>query len=70
MPRLEVAIDLEPTAPEERDLCCFVCDLPNCEWKLTLPTKNNVIWRAIHGACKIALESRYRSHAPPFEKEP
>lgn len=58
MPRLELSLDLEPTALEERDLCCLICDLQNCEWKMTLHTKNNVIWRAIHTSCKIALEKK------------
>lgn len=58
MPSLTVSLDLELTSPDERELLCWVCDLPGPEWKLCLKTRRSVIWRGLHTECKVDLESK------------
>ena len=58
MPRLELSLELELVPTGERDMLCWICDLPGPEWKLALQTRRSVIWRGIHTDCKIDVESR------------
>ena len=59
MPRLDLAIDLEPTAPTEMSLSCWCCSRPGCEWKFMLPFEAP-LERGLHTKCKIAIEQKRR----------
>lgn len=72
MPRLDLALDLEPTDPAEH-LCllCWFCERLGCEWKFRMPIDPLEISRGLHTKCKIALEQkRSPSRLMPAVKPP
>lgn len=68
MPRFECSFELELTSLGEREMLCWVCDLPGPEWKLCLKTRRSVIWRGLHTDCKIDVESKRGSRELPAVK--
>lgn len=58
MPRLDLALELEPTALQETSLGCWFCERPGCEWKFRFPIDPLETWRGLHTRCKIALEQK------------
>ena len=57
MPRLELALDLEPTQSDELGLRCWFCERPGCEWKFALPVEPGKLL-GLHTKCKISLEQK------------
>ena len=59
MPRLEVSLELEPVhAVDDWTLLCLVCAKEGCDWKVRLPTEQQIRLAGLHTRCKIGLEAR------------